>query len=78
MATIAPTYRPTSDEHREAVRRAEAALLDPGMDHVVEMVLGVEGDVYEAASADGRVRFTACSPLGEGNRFDDPGILGQT
>ena len=59
MATIDPTYRPTSDEHREAVRRAEAALLDPGMDHVVEMVLGVEGDVCEAASADGRVRFTA-------------------
>ena len=58
MAMTDPTYRPTTDEHRHDVRRAEAALLDPAMGHVVEMVLGVDGEAYEAASVDGRVRFT--------------------
>jgi hypothetical protein len=53
------TYRPTTDEHLAAVARAEAALLDPAVSHMVEMVIRTDGDAYEAASVDGRVRFTA-------------------
>lgn len=46
-----------SDEHRELVKHAEAALLDPAWAHIVEMVLSRDGDTYEAAAVDGRVRF---------------------
>lgn len=49
----------TTDEHRGAVVDAEAALLDPGVAHLVDVVLsGEPGEGrYEAASVDGRVRF---------------------
>jgi hypothetical protein len=59
MAMTDPTYRPDTDEHREAVEQARAALLDPAVGHMVDMVLRADGDVYEAASADGHVRFRA-------------------
>ena len=51
---------PGSDEHREAVVRARTALLDPGVGHLVEMVIAPDPDDpdrYEAAAVDGRVVF---------------------
>lgn len=59
MAMVDPTFRPDSDEHLEAVERARAALLDPAVSHMVDMVLRADGDTYEAASAEGHVRFRA-------------------
>ena len=59
MTIVDPTYRPTTDEHRADVETAKQALCDPAMAHIVDMVLSVEGDVYEAASAVGSVRFRA-------------------
>ncbi|MCX7619879.1 MAG: alkaline phosphatase family protein [Acidimicrobiales bacterium] len=57
MAVVDPTYRPETDEHREAVERAQRALLDSAVEHIVEVVLRADGDIYEAAAPDGRVRF---------------------
>ena len=61
MAIPEPSDRPGTDEHREAVDRAEAALLDPAMAPLVEVVLRRHADgrrdTYEAASVTGRVRF---------------------
>lgn len=61
MAMIDESYRPRTDEHAEAVAKAESALLDPGVGHLVEMVLRADrdggDDRYEAAAVDGRVRF---------------------
>jgi len=60
MTATEPRPAPGSDEHRQAVARAEAALLDPTLAHVVEMVLKADPDDpdrYEAAAVDGRVRF---------------------
>jgi hypothetical protein len=53
----------SSDDHLEAVARAEAALVDPAVDHMVDMVLrrSADGDGYEAISAEGRVRFEAAN-----------------
>ncbi len=57
MATTEPTARPGTDEHRASVDQAQAALLDPTLDGVVEMVLRqVDPDTYEATAVDGRVR----------------------
>ena len=62
MAITDEAGRSGTDEHREAVDQAEAALLDAAVAPLVEVVLrrggGPDGDVYEAASVDGRVRFT--------------------
>lgn len=60
MALTEPRSRPGRDEQREAVARAEAALLDPAIAHLVEMVLSADPDDpdrYEAAAVDGRVKF---------------------
>src|SRR4051794_19735591 len=60
MAVTESGSRPGSDEHRMAVAQAEAALLDPAVAHLVELVLTADPDDpdrYEAASVDGRVRF---------------------
>lgn len=60
MAVTESRPVPSSDEHREAVARAEQALLDPAVDELVEMVLKADPDDpdrYEAAAVDGRVRF---------------------
>lgn len=49
-----------TDAHLADLQRAEAALLDPSMSHLVEVVLrrSPEGEgTYEAANVDGRVRF---------------------
>jgi predicted AlkP superfamily phosphohydrolase/phosphomutase len=47
------------DQHLEQVDRAEQALLDPSMEHIVEMVLRPLGpDRYQATAADGQVRFS--------------------
>ncbi len=59
MTAIDPSARPSDDQHRADVDTARAALLDPAMGHVVDMVLRTEGDVYEAASETGHIRFTA-------------------
>lgn len=59
MTTVDPTSRPGNDQHLADVDTARAALLDPAMGHVVDMVLRVDGDAYEAASATGHIRFTA-------------------
>ncbi len=49
---------PATDEHLADVEAAEAALLDPSMAHIVDMILRpLGGGVYEAASATGRSRF---------------------
>ena len=62
MAITDEAGRPGTDEHHEAVDQAEAALLDAAVAPLVEVVLrrggDPGGDVYEAASVDGRVRFT--------------------
>jgi arylsulfatase A-like enzyme len=55
------------EDHIEAVARAEAALLDPAVGHLVEMVIRADpdhGDRYEAASVDGRVRFRRMAESG--------------
>lgn len=65
MAVTDPVYRPETDEHLHDVATAKAALLDPAMAHIVDMVLSVDGDTYEAASVDGQVRFRA-APEGTG------------
>jgi phosphonoacetate hydrolase len=60
MAVTEQRPAPDSDEHREAVVRAEQALLDPAVGHLVEVVLRSDpddADRYEAAAVDGRVRF---------------------
>jgi phosphonoacetate hydrolase len=72
------TARPPidSDEHREQVREAEAALLDPAWAHIVEMVLSRDGDEYQAAAVDGRVRFRRL-PDGTGWRFENLAVEGR-
>jgi hypothetical protein len=63
-------YRPRSEEHRAAVDRAEAALLDPSISHVVELVARhLDDDTYEAAAVDGRVRLRRVS-AGSGWEFE--------
>jgi hypothetical protein len=60
MALVDSRPGPGSDEHRDAVARAENALLDPSVSHLVEVVIKADpddGDRFEAASVDGRVRF---------------------
>lgn len=65
------------EEHRAAVDSAEAALLDPGVGHLVEVVLRVVGDhTYEAAAVDGRVRFRR-EPEGPGWRFVEQRVEGR-
>src|SRR6185312_2409471 len=71
--------RPAGDEHREAVARAEAALLDPAVGHLVEVVLRADPDDanrYEAASVDGRVRFRR-TETGGGWTFDVEQVEGR-
>jgi len=58
MTVIDASPQPSDDQHRADVATARAALLDPAMGHVVDMVLRADGDIYEAASAEGHVRFT--------------------
>src|SRR5215510_13229358 len=65
-----------SDEHRELVRQAEAALLDPAWAHIVEMVLSHDGDTYEAATVDGRVTFRREAD-GAGWRFETLTVEGR-
>jgi len=65
-----------SDEHREQVRQAEAALLDPAWSHIVEMVLSRDGDEYEAAAVDGRVRFRRV-PHDTGWAFETVAVQGR-
>ena len=62
MADDTTTVAPGSDAHREDVARARAALLDPAVAHIVEMVLEHDPDGagvghYQATSPEGRVRF---------------------
>ena len=60
MAMTESLPTPGSDEHREAVARAEAALLDPAVERLVEVVIRPnpdDPDRYEASAVDGRVRF---------------------
>jgi phosphonoacetate hydrolase len=65
MTVVDPIYRPTHDEHRADVAAARDALLDPAMANIVDMVLTVDEDTYEAASVEGSVRFRA-RPEGSG------------
>jgi len=68
---------PVPDERREQADRAEAALLDPSMAHIVEMVLRPVGeDLYEAAAVDGRVRFRRHDE-GTGWRFEIESVKGR-
>jgi uncharacterized protein with GYD domain len=63
-----PDAHPT-DAHRGDVDAVEAALLDPAVEHLVEVVLrAVDDGTYEAAAPDGRVRFRR-EPDGSGWRF---------
>jgi phosphonoacetate hydrolase len=75
MAVVDPIYRPTDDKHRADVARARAALVDASMDHIVDMVLSVDGDTYEAASSEGTVRFEA-SAEGDGWATSVVGVEG--
>jgi len=61
MAMIDEVHRPTNPDHRRDVARAQAALLDPAMAHIVDLVLSVDGDTYTAAAVDGHVRFRAAA-----------------
>lgn len=59
MATPVPPIT-LPDTHRHDVARLEAALLDPGLAPIMEVVLSADADepgTYEAAAVDGRVRF---------------------
>jgi phosphonoacetate hydrolase len=81
MAMIDETYRPTTDDHLEATRAAEAALLDPSMAHIVDLVLRTDpdgdGDAYEAAAANGRVRFRRTNDEATGGwTFEVTGVDG--
>jgi hypothetical protein len=65
------------DRHHDAVDRAERALLDPAMEHIVEMVLRPTGsDSYQASAADGEVRFTRRDE-GTGWTFDVGEVRGR-
>lgn len=64
MAMIDEVHRPTSPAHRRDVARAQAALLDPAMAHIVDLVLLVDGSTYTAAAVDGHVRFRAVAEPG--------------
>ena len=75
MTVVDPAYRPATDEHHADVETARRALLDPAMAHIVDMVLSVDGDTYEASSADGRVRFRA-RPDGTDWAFEVTGVEG--
>jgi len=71
------TSSTAGDEHRAAVDTAEAALLDPAVEHLVEVVLRSVGDhAYEAAAVDGRVRFRR-EPEGTGWRFVEERVEGR-
>lgn len=59
MTVIDPSYRPRTDAHLSDVESARAALLDPSQAHMVDMVLRADGELYEAASAAGSIRFRA-------------------
>lgn len=80
MAVIDESSRPTSDAHLADVGRAEGALLDPAMAQIVDVVLraapGGDGDTYEAAAVDGRVRFRR-APAGTGWSFDVTSVEGR-
>src|SRR5690242_4725558 len=81
MTRIDESYRPTTDEHRGAVATAEAALLDPAMAHIVDLVLRADrdgvADTYEAATTAGRVRFRrAPDPATGGWTFDVVAVEG--
>jgi hypothetical protein len=66
-----------ADEHRDAVDRAERALLDPSMEHIVEMVLRRTGeDSYQATAADGQVQFSRRAS-GHGWAFDVDAVTGR-
>jgi hypothetical protein len=76
MAIADDAPQPGTDEHREAVDRAEAALVDPGVDHIVDMVLRRVGDdTYEVASSTGRSRFHRVAD-GTGWRFEVDEVVG--
>ena len=70
-----PQSRPNTDEHRDVVDRAEAALLDGAMAPIVEVVIRAIDDGYEAASVDGRVRFRR-RDVGSGWAFDAETVHG--
>ena len=70
-----PQSRPNTDEHRDVVDRAEAALLDGSMAPIVEVVVRAIDDGYEAASVDGRVRFRR-RDVGSGWAFDAETVQG--
>ncbi len=78
MSLIDPAPRPPSDAHASAVDRAEAALLDPAMAGIVDLVLRAtaEPDTYEAAAVDGRVRFRRRAD-GTGWAFDEVAVEGR-
>ncbi len=81
MTVIDESYRPTTDAHLAAVAAAEAALLDGGVDHLVEVVLRADrdgdADRYEAASSAGRVRFRrAVDEASGGWRFEVTSVEG--
>lgn len=65
------------DAHLGDVATARAALLDPAMAHIVDMVASAtgDGDAYELASAEGSVRFSA-EPDGDGWQFRELGVTG--
>jgi phosphonoacetate hydrolase len=67
----------TTDEHHGAVDRAERALLDPSMEHIVEMVLRRTGpDAYQAVAADGQVEFSRRND-GPGWAFEVDAVTGR-
>ncbi len=76
--TVTDPYHPATDAHAADVARAEAALLDPAMAHIVDVVLRAadEPDTYEAAAVDGRVRFRR-RPDGPGWAFDAVRVEGR-
>jgi phosphonoacetate hydrolase len=71
------TTRPGTDEHRASVDQAQAALLDPTLDGVVEMVLRqIDPDTYEATAIDGRVRVRR-RDHDHGWQFDELAVEGR-
>lgn len=78
MSVIDPPLRPRSDQHLADVAKAEAALLDPAMARIVDLVLRdtERPDTYEAAATDGRVRFQRRS-RGSGWEFDVVAVEGR-
>lgn len=75
---VTETTRPDPDAHREHLEQARAALLDPAVEQIVEMVIGhdAETDTFDVAAPDGSVRFGR-TPDGDHWRFEVLEVAGR-